>query len=73
MIQGEFGDKGEIFLPIDLITGEGISLAVEAMLDTGFTEYIAINKQDLQDLNWSYFDQEELFTSRLSLVALICQ
>lgn len=64
MIQGEFGEQGEIFFPIDLITLEGAHLSVDAMLDTGFTEYMAINKQDVQELSWEYFDQEELFTAQ---------
>ena len=37
MIQGRFGDKGELFFEIELITGDGFYLPVEAMLDTGFT------------------------------------
>ncbi|WP_343043816.1 hypothetical protein [Microcystis aeruginosa] len=34
------------------------------MLDTGFTEFLAINKQDVEALNWAYFDQEEMLTVR---------
>jgi predicted aspartyl protease len=64
MIQGNFGTQGEIFFPIELITGDGLSLLVDTMLDTGFTEYLAINKQDAQGLNWVYFDQEELLTAQ---------
>ncbi|WP_013325528.1 hypothetical protein [Gloeothece verrucosa] len=64
MIQGQFGEQGEIFFTIDLITEEGEYLPVDAMLDTGFTEYLAINKQDLQELAWPYFDQEELLTAQ---------
>ncbi len=64
MIEGRFGDKEELFFEIELITGEGLSIAVEAMLDTGFTEFLAINKQDLDGLNWSYLDREELRTAQ---------
>ncbi|WP_013325659.1 hypothetical protein [Gloeothece verrucosa] len=64
MIQGQFGERGELFFPIDLITGEGEYLPVDAMLDTGFTEYLAINKQDIEELAWPYFDQEELLTAQ---------
>jgi len=54
MIQGEFGDDDELFFPIDLITDEGLELEVNAMLDTGFSEWLAINKQDLEALGWLY-------------------
>jgi predicted aspartyl protease len=64
MIQRNFGTQGEIFFPIELVTGDGLMLQVDAMLDTGFTEYLAINKQDAQDLYWVYFDQEELLTAQ---------
>ncbi|TRV03522.1 MAG: aspartyl protease [Microcystis wesenbergii Mw_QC_B_20070930_S4] len=64
MIRGTFGDNCEIFFPIDLITGESENLSVDAMLDTGFTEFLAINKQDVEGLNWAYFDQEEMLTAR---------
>ena len=37
MIQGRFGDKGQICFDINLIDTDGLSLSVEAMLDTGFT------------------------------------
>jgi predicted aspartyl protease len=51
MIQGTFGDNCEIFFPVDLITGDGVNLSIDALLDTGFTEFLAINKQDIEGLN----------------------
>lgn len=44
MIEGRFGSKGELFFEIELMTGDGLSFPVEAMLDTGFTEFLAINQ-----------------------------
>ncbi|WP_396681792.1 aspartyl protease (plasmid) [Microcystis aeruginosa FACHB-524] len=64
LIRGTFGDNCEIFFPIALITGEGENLSVDAMLDTEFTEFLAINKQDVEGLNWAYFDQKEMLTAR---------
>jgi clan AA aspartic protease len=64
MIQGRFGDRGEIFFEIELIAGDGISLSVDAMLDTGFTELMAINKQDLEALNWNFIRKETLLTAQ---------
>jgi clan AA aspartic protease len=64
MIEGRFGSKGELFFEIELITGDGLSFPVEAMLDTGFTEFLAINQQDLDALGWRYLDKEELQTAK---------
>jgi hypothetical protein len=33
MIQGRFGENGQIYFEIDLITGDGLSFSTEAMLD----------------------------------------
>jgi predicted aspartyl protease len=54
MIQGTFGDRGQLFFEIELIGINGFNLPVDAMLDTGFTGFLAINKQDLDALNWQF-------------------
>lgn len=64
MIQGRFGEQGELFFEIELITGDGFPIAVEAMLDTGFTGFLAINKQDVELLDWTYLEKEELLTAQ---------
>lgn len=64
MINGRFGTRGQLFFEIDLITSEGLYLPVDAMLDTGFTEFMAINKQDLNGLDWSYLGKEPLQTAQ---------
>ncbi len=33
---------------------DGLELAVDVMLDTGFSGWIAINEQDLQGVEWTY-------------------
>ena len=63
MIEGRFGDKGQIYLEIDLIDGD-ISFPVETMLDTGFTEFLAMNKQDVQSLDWHFLRQNKLRTAQ---------
>ena len=64
MIQGEFGDDDELLFPIDLVTDEGLELEVNAMLDTGFSEWLAINKQDLEALGWLYVTSEPMRTAQ---------
>lgn len=64
MIEGRFGDKGELFFEIELITGDGCHIPVEAMLDTGFTGFLAMNKQDLEVCDWTYLEKEELRTAQ---------
>ncbi|MEH2418852.1 aspartyl protease [Nostoc sp.] len=64
MIQGSFGSNGQLFFEIDLITSEGLNLPVDAMLDTGFTGFLAINKQDLDGLDWQFIRGQELRTAQ---------
>ena len=64
MIQGTFGGRGQLFFEIDLITTNGLTLPVDAMLDTGFTGFLAINKQDLEALDWLFIREQELRTAQ---------
>jgi predicted aspartyl protease len=64
MIQGIFGSEEQLFFEIDLITNDGLNLPVDAMLDTGFTGFLAINKQDLDSLDWVYSGEERLRTGQ---------
>lgn len=51
---GRFGDNGELFFEIQLVTANGEQFEVEALFDTGFTTgWLAINSQDLEVLEWS--------------------
>lgn len=54
MIRGRFGDNDEQIFEIDLIATDGLKLTVDAILDTGFSGWLAINEQDLQGLDWVY-------------------
>ena len=46
MIQGEFNSRGELFFEIGLMSAEGDIFPVMALLDTGFTGWLAIDSQD---------------------------
>jgi len=56
MILGEFDDEGKLFFSVELINADREIIAVNAMLDTGFTELLALNKQDIEDLGWKLVD-----------------
>ncbi|HLO86452.1 MAG TPA: aspartyl protease [Nostocaceae cyanobacterium] len=64
MIEGNFGSDGEIFFEIDLITADELELPVTAMLDTGFTELLAINSQDIESLGWHFLRERPLKTAQ---------
>ena len=52
MIEGEFNSRGELFFEIGLIPEDGDSIPVMALLDTGFTGWIALDCQDADSLGW---------------------
>ncbi|BAY19212.1 hypothetical protein NIES21_50720 [Anabaenopsis circularis NIES-21] len=64
MIQGSFGTRAQLFFEIEFITDDGLNLPVDAMLNTGFTGFVAINRQDLDGLNWVYVRKEMLRTAQ---------
>ena len=64
MIQGTFGDEDELFFEIELIADNGLELPVDALLDTGFSGWLAINDQDLDGLDWTYVKQEKMRTAK---------
>ncbi len=43
MIRGYFGERKQLFFEIELITNDGLNLPVDALFDTGFTGFMAIN------------------------------
>ncbi|NEQ12664.1 MAG: aspartyl protease, partial [Moorea sp. SIO3E2] len=52
MIQGEFNSRGELFFEIGLMSADGEIFPVMALLDTGFTGWLAIDNQDADSLGW---------------------
>lgn len=58
MIEGNFGDEGELFFEIELLGAEGLELPVDALLDTGFSGWLAIDVQDLEGLDWMYLEKQ---------------
>lgn len=64
MIQGTFGDEDELFLEIELIADNGLELPVDALLDTGFSGWLAMESQDLEGLDRTYVKQEKMRTAK---------
>lgn len=58
MMQGRFGEIGELFFEIELIAATGETLPVEALLDTGFTTgWLALDIQDVEALGWTVIER----------------
>lgn len=64
MISGKFGDEDELFFEIDLIAADGLEIPVDALFDTGFFWWLAINNQDLEALDWIYVEQQTMLTAQ---------
>jgi predicted aspartyl protease len=64
MISGNFGLEDELFFEIDLIAADGLEIPVEAIFDTGFSWWLAINNQDLEALDWIYVEQQTMLTAQ---------
>ncbi len=50
MISGNFGDEDELFFEIELIAANSFALPVEALFDTGFSWWLAINNANCYQL-----------------------
>ncbi|MBD2455528.1 aspartyl protease [Nostoc sp. FACHB-87] len=59
MIEGKFSSQGELIFEIDLVASDGLVITVDALLDTGFTDWLAINTQDAISLGWELVESEE--------------
>ncbi|WP_293155699.1 MULTISPECIES: aspartyl protease [unclassified Microcoleus] len=64
MMEGIFGDNDELFFEISLIADNGLELPVDALLDTGFSGWLAMDIQDLEGLDWTYVDKETMQTAK---------
>ena len=63
-MQGYFGESGKLYFEIELVADDGSVIAVDALLDTGFTEWVAINTQDINSLAWLFVGKREMYTAR---------
>lgn len=63
-MRGHFDQQGKLVFNIELIAADGTSILVNALLDTGFTGWIALDKQDAESLGWRAIDTRMLQMAR---------
>jgi clan AA aspartic protease len=63
-IFGFFGDEDTLLFEISLIASDGLELPVDAMFDTGFSYWLAINDQDVDALGWERLREQTMRTAR---------
>ncbi|MBW4600156.1 MAG: aspartyl protease [Calothrix sp. FI2-JRJ7] len=63
-ISGFFGDEDALFFEIELIPSDGLGFSVGAMLDTGFSYWLAIDDQDLDGLDWVFLRRQKMYTAQ---------
>jgi predicted aspartyl protease len=64
MMEGYFGEGGGLYFEIELIAADGSAVTVDALLDTGFTDWLAIDSQDLDGFGWLFVRQQRRQTAR---------
>jgi predicted aspartyl protease len=69
MINGKFGEIGELFFEIDLIAADRERFPIEVLLDTGFTTgWLALDTEDALSLGWVMIESERVMqTARYGL------
>ncbi len=63
-MNGFFGDEDALLFEIDLIASDGLELPLDAMLDTGFSYWLAFNSQDIDALNWMRLERQTMRTAQ---------
>ena len=64
MIFGVVDDDDRLLFEITLIATAGLQLPVDALLDTGFTYWLAIDEQDIDELGWARVTEQVMRTAR---------
>jgi predicted aspartyl protease len=53
----------ELFFEIGLMALDGSIMTVDAILDTGFTDWNAQNIQDIESLEWTFIKTQKKYTA----------
>lgn len=62
-MNGYFSKKGELFFEIDLIAADRAVITIDAMLDTGFTDWLAMDIQEINSLGWTFIKEQRKQTA----------
>jgi predicted aspartyl protease len=63
-ISGFFGDEDALTFEIELIASNGDELPIDGVFDTGFTHWLALDKQDVDALGWQRLREQIMLTAR---------
>jgi len=63
MIRGNINSQGELFFEMGLIASDKSVMFTPAILDTGFTDWIAMNIQDVESLGWAFIKTQKKYTA----------
>lgn len=63
-IEGRFGDEDALIFEVALIDDQGLELQIDAMFDSGFSYWLAIDNQDISAFNWTFIRQQTMQTAR---------
>ncbi|BAZ17017.1 hypothetical protein NIES4071_88950 [Calothrix sp. NIES-4071] len=63
-IEGRFGDEDALIFEIALIDDQGLELQIDAMFDTGFSYWLAVDSQDVNAFNWVFIRRQIMQTAR---------
>ena len=70
MISGEFNQKGSLVFQVDLIAADETDYPVKVILDTGFTGWLIVNKQDAILLGWKQYSEPQTVQTANGLTTL---
>jgi predicted aspartyl protease len=63
MISGFFGVEDALFFEVELITSSGLNLPVDALFDTAFSYWIALEEQDIDGFGWVRLESQTMITA----------
>lgn len=64
MIQGKFGEDYELIFELELLTNNDLEISIEVWFDTGFSGWLAMNSQDIEELGWTYLQEQLMQTAK---------
>lgn len=70
MIHGTFGVEDALFFEIKLIASDDSGLIIDSMFDTGFSGWLAINDQDIDQKNMRTAQGDSVFDIYLGKIKL---